>query len=1113
MHYKNAQAFMYLHNKVGDDKLNLSRRIYEQEQNLLAAHLRNEQIRQRRHFTNIARMRREAMGAFGSMSRIGNRAAPYAVAAAGATGYGAVSAFRTRMRADTAETNLRMFGEMSQDEVRKMRQSYGNGAAIKYGLSPDKMIDAYTEVIKAGVPKDKAQAVTDTILKSGAGLDLDLKETTKFATRVATLTQDMSKLDPDKLKSVLNAVAIANIDTAADSNEIIAANRRAAGVLVNKNFKAEDLSAFTSIGVSAGLQSAKAGSAIQFMYNELAGAKNARGKRAQDLAQVGNMLHMGGREGLSRKMLASPADTMMEIFKRISGMNPQDQAKALNLLGMREWRDELAVFAKEYPNLVKVLADIRDPKNKLKLDEISAQKLKSLSGRWKSLTSAMALIWEAAGAGLEKAFGEISEFFTGYLQKFDTQKISSIVEGFTTGLVQGLGYENWTAMLKDSFGDPKDFDAAGWAEKVRLFTKGFMSELVKMWHVASEMFNGAAAAFGGSDPEALGRFTGHILELIVALKSIGTLAETMNNVITFFKGFAAILGVLKLTPVMRFIAGYAGAAPAIAGATTNQEDDELNNGADKWKMLRDKYGQATIDAARKKYQPWYQFGKGYAGENEQWIKQYLEEKAKDPNFKKSSYTGSTDFSGRRRTSDLADSLTKFTGKVERAAFINSGPGGLQYAALGGGSGRGLSGSGGGSLGGRIIGGVPALLKSTPGSALPNMGIGPSGSIIRRDKIPSFGGVGPGGIPGSLNKGAFERTFAGTPLAGKYDSVVAAARRAGVSPALLASVMAQETGRGKHMLGNNPGGIMGKGGLMQFGDLDAGIDRTALAVAKNYNAAGGDLAKMRDRYAPLGASNDPRGLNGSWLPGVQKFMGEMGDGTQVASNSAAAIAPGVTPGLADKLGLRGKANFMHGQYGGVGENLQTITLASGKKLTVNAAAAESFKGFADELEASGYKISSIGGFDKRGKRKGGGWSQHAYGNAIDINPGKNAQDGTGRTDMPANVRDMAAKYGLSWGGDWSKKYNDPMHFEWNGSQPWKQKGVTDQVPPASMIQNVPPPASPASGMLQTMNGGGGGPVQIHINGSSHDPEALATLVQRRIDESMNWRTHDTSSEYT
>jgi hypothetical protein len=34
-------------------------------------------------------------------------------------------------------------------------------------------------------------------------------------------------------------------------------------------------------------------------------------------------------------------------------------------------------------------------------------------------------------------------------------------------------------------------------------------------------------------------------------------------------------------------------------------------------------------------------------------------------------------------------------------------------------------------------------------------------------------------------------------------------------------------------------------------------------------------------------------------------------------------------------------------------------------------------------------------------------------------------------MPANVREIAAKYGLIWGGDWSGSSRDPMHFEWSG----------------------------------------------------------------------------------
>jgi hypothetical protein len=68
-------------------------------------------------------------------------------------------------------------------------------------------------------------------------------------------------------------------------------------------------------------------------------------------------------------------------------------------------------------------------------------------------------------------------------------------------------------------------------------------------------------------------------------------------------------------------------------------------------------------------------------------------------------------------------------------------------------------------------------------------------------------------------------------------------------------------------------------------------------------------------------------------------------------------------------------------------------------------------------------------------------------------------------------------------------------------------------PAQSIQNVPSPRAISPGGDVGSGGGRNGNVAIHINGSSHDPEALATLVQRRIDESMNWRTHDTASEYT
>ncbi|OVZ94856.1 phage tail tape measure protein [Yersinia frederiksenii] len=62
-------------------------------------------------------------------------------------------------------------------------------------------------------------------------------------------------------------------------------------------------------------------------------------------------------------------------------------------------------------------------------------------------------------------------------------------------------------------------------------------------------------------------------------------------------------------------------ATAIATFTTRDEDDEITNGPAKWAALRARYSQDRIDRARKLYQPWYQFGQGYASENETWLAQ------------------------------------------------------------------------------------------------------------------------------------------------------------------------------------------------------------------------------------------------------------------------------------------------------------------------------------------------------------------------------------------------------------------------------------------------------------------------------------------------------------
>ncbi len=115
-----------------------------------------------------------------------------------------------------------------------------------------------------------------------------------------------------------------------------------------------------------------------------------------------------------------------------------------------------------------------------------------------------------------------------------------------------------------------------------------------------------------------------------------------------------------------------------------------------------------------------------------------------------------------------------------------------------------------------------------------------------------------------------------------------------------------------------------------------------------------------------------------------------------------------------------------------QNLVTVTSPSGVSFRVNKAAADSFQGFIDELEGTGYKVGSGGGYNLRNVTGGDSLSPHAYGVAIDINPAENPYSKTPSggqltTNLPSNISDLAAKWGLEWGGNW-KSLKDPMHFE-------------------------------------------------------------------------------------
>lgn len=83
----------------------------------------------------------------------------------------------------------------------------------------------------------------------------------------------------------------------------------------------------------------------------------------------------------------------------------------------------------------------------------------------------------------------------------------------------------------------------------------------------------------------------------------------------------------------------------------------------------------------------------------------------------------------------------------------------------------------------------------------------------------------------------------------------------------------------------------------------------------------------------------------------------------------------------------------------------------------------------KIESKGLKskIRTFGGcYNYRPKRTSGKLSTHSWGIGVDLNPETNPQGKPG--DMHPGIVEIFQDFGFKWGGDWSGKSKDPMHFQ-------------------------------------------------------------------------------------
>lgn len=198
--------------------------------------------------------------------------------------------------------------------------------------------------------------------------------------------------------------------------------------------------------------------------------------------------------------------------------------------------------------------------------------------------------------------------------------------------------------------------------------------------------------------------------------------------------------------------------------------------------------------------------------------------------------------------------------------------------------------------------VRTLLAALAGSVVLAAGAAPPAGAETPGVIAHMTCIAPGdaaGIDAMLARAA-------SPLAGDGATFVEASRAAGLDPRALVAIAAHETLLETYGPAQEIRNAFGLGPGIAFASEEDAIRRAARVLGDYYLAEGRvTLAAIGAKWAPVGAANDPTGLNRHWTAGVGAYFAALGGdpalpvlASRQAATPGCAGAPALAPGLTD-----------------------------------------------------------------------------------------------------------------------------------------------------------------------------------------------------------------------
>jgi murein DD-endopeptidase MepM/ murein hydrolase activator NlpD len=158
---------------------------------------------------------------------------------------------------------------------------------------------------------------------------------------------------------------------------------------------------------------------------------------------------------------------------------------------------------------------------------------------------------------------------------------------------------------------------------------------------------------------------------------------------------------------------------------------------------------------------------------------------------------------------------------------------------------------------------------------------------------------------------------GAPLVGLGHVLVAEGLRNGIDPRALAAIARHESVLGTEGSGAGIHNAFGWGPGIPFASWEDNVATVARGLARGYLAEGRrTLARIQPVWAPVGAANDPAGLNSAWLDGVARSYADLGGDPErpITLAGQGAAVPGPTAGPTGLVAPTGGVGILGGGPG-------------------------------------------------------------------------------------------------------------------------------------------------------------------------------------------------------